>query len=615
MQFNLGLRNYFKVLFPSTALVLLLMLVQPTLAYPYRHYSRTRVSGAIGYFLNLIMDILSQEVMLPGWGYMERQIVPFWVVVLSFAILYAILKPLTNKLPVFKQNKKAGTTFAIALSFMTVLGSRFCSWLYSIIGGFSWSLMVAAIVAIIILVYIAIAWLLKWVPKPQPNQEGKGGIEGIVIGKRNNNDIPIKEAKIVASGPTPRKTKTNSKGHYELENLDVGSYNVEASAPGYESKSKPVDVRANTTSQLNFELEPSTTPTPTPGNEATLIIHLLDSESKELIRENILVEIYNKSNNTKVSEKVTYNGTVTFKLAAGNYYIQAIPDATKSNYMPNGEDVSLNNGETKKIILYLKKKGSPNPPHPRPGPVRPPRINWNDLGRILRRLEKSGIHTIRSFKRVRDSIEEAKEYLRILNEHFNKNPNKVPPKDIRAHLVNVTRNLARTIHALFNSVNKSKLGEKKIFTLIDEKRKELRDYSTELWKKDVEKAQQVDSLLESIHSTENKLKIHYQELETWLDNNKGAVYEYIGIILRKVESVGEELKKLGDKSGNLPTQYKEHFINSFKEINENMQQLSIALSHLFNWYDTWENMIRDITKNIRIARQIYDNIKKSEKRR
>ncbi len=351
MQFNLRLRNYFKVLFPSTALILLLMLVQPTLAYPYRHYSRTRVSGAIGYFLNLIMDILSQEVMLPGWGYMERQIVPFWVVVLSFAILYAILKPLTNKLPVFKQNKKAGTTFAIALSFMTVLGSRFCSWLYSIIGGFSWSLMVAAIVAIIILVYIAIAWLLKWVPKPKPNKEGKGGIEGIVIGKRNNNDIPIKEAKIVASGPTPRETKTNSKGHYKLENLGVGSYNVEASAPGYESKSKPVDVRANTTSQLNFELEPSRTPPP--ENKGHLKVIIIDKNGEPIKKEVIIIEVVDNASRKVVGTSVNNkNGEASFYLAAGDYTVLALP-SWGSNYKRAQRGVSIKAGEKEEVVIKL----------------------------------------------------------------------------------------------------------------------------------------------------------------------------------------------------------------------------------------------------------------------
>jgi len=88
----------------------------------------------------------------------------------------------------------------------------------------------------------------------EEEEELLGTIAGTVT---DSSDEPIEGANVVVEG-TELSATTDGNGDYEIDDVPVGTYTVTASAEGYKSASQEnVEVSDNTTSTVNFTLEPS----------------------------------------------------------------------------------------------------------------------------------------------------------------------------------------------------------------------------------------------------------------------------------------------------------------------------------------------------------------------
>lgn len=87
---------------------------------------------------------------------------------------------------------------------------------------------------------------------------------------------PIEGAMITVSKDSYTKTVySNDQGHYELTNLDPGSYTVEVSADGYQDNSTTADVLAGETEEVNVELVSSEDTGGGGANTLALVIGLV----------------------------------------------------------------------------------------------------------------------------------------------------------------------------------------------------------------------------------------------------------------------------------------------------------------------------------------------------
>ncbi len=83
---------------------------------------------------------------------------------------------------------------------------------------------------------------------------GKGTIQGVIKDATTQN--PIENAEVSVQG-TNLKTTTNAQGQYTIQDVPEGTRTVIATATGYTSQSKSVNVTANTTTTVDFSLTPS----------------------------------------------------------------------------------------------------------------------------------------------------------------------------------------------------------------------------------------------------------------------------------------------------------------------------------------------------------------------
>ena len=77
-------------------------------------------------------------------------------------------------------------------------------------------------------------------------------IYGHVIDKQNGEHLPY--ISIFVKG-TIIGTTTDASGHYFLKNLPIGTLSIEVKSIGYRTVQKEIEVKANSTHELNFELE------------------------------------------------------------------------------------------------------------------------------------------------------------------------------------------------------------------------------------------------------------------------------------------------------------------------------------------------------------------------
>ena len=67
------------------------------------------------------------------------------------------------------------------------------------------------------------------------------------------NGAPVAGASIVCG---TKNTTTNASGQYTIYNVSIGDYNVQASATGYISESKPATITNMQTTTVDFALDP-----------------------------------------------------------------------------------------------------------------------------------------------------------------------------------------------------------------------------------------------------------------------------------------------------------------------------------------------------------------------
>ena len=85
-----------------------------------------------------------------------------------------------------------------------------------------------------------------------PQNGTDANIYGHVIDKQSGEHLPY--ITILVKGTTIGTT-TDASGHYFLKNLPVGTLSIEVQSIGYRTVQKEVEVQANSTHELNFELE------------------------------------------------------------------------------------------------------------------------------------------------------------------------------------------------------------------------------------------------------------------------------------------------------------------------------------------------------------------------
>lgn len=83
--------------------------------------------------------------------------------------------------------------------------------------------------------------------------ETDANIYGHVIDKQSGEHMPY--ATLLVKGTT-LGTTTDATGHYFLKNLPVGKLSIEVRSTGFMTVQKEVETTANSTHELNFELEP-----------------------------------------------------------------------------------------------------------------------------------------------------------------------------------------------------------------------------------------------------------------------------------------------------------------------------------------------------------------------
>ena len=86
------------------------------------------------------------------------------------------------------------------------------------------------------------------------NPETTGSIEGKVMDARNQE--PLSNVTITSS-PSTEVVLTDESGNYKIASIDTGRYTVKAEKDGYQTKSLGINVKENTTSQVQFILEPT----------------------------------------------------------------------------------------------------------------------------------------------------------------------------------------------------------------------------------------------------------------------------------------------------------------------------------------------------------------------
>jgi len=132
------------ILFP-----VLLFLSSFVLAYPYSSGGGL-FGGLETDILETLSRILSFEIRLPGWGnVVPTQVIPLWVLIAMFAVLFSIVYPLTiNVIPIFKEEnaKNSAKAFAIAVSFLVILGTQFPTFFYKYVVGSTGLLIISGII-------------------------------------------------------------------------------------------------------------------------------------------------------------------------------------------------------------------------------------------------------------------------------------------------------------------------------------------------------------------------------------------------------------------------------------------------------------------------------------
>jgi hypothetical protein len=112
---------------------------------------------------NTIMNILNYEIPAPayvvegyGSGYTSYSGLPFWVVILTFMLLFSIIWLASMQVPLFKTQENQGPrkAFVVALSLMTIFATPVVMWILRVIKAFTALTIIAICIAGIYTIYV-----------------------------------------------------------------------------------------------------------------------------------------------------------------------------------------------------------------------------------------------------------------------------------------------------------------------------------------------------------------------------------------------------------------------------------------------------------------------------
>ena len=103
---------------------------------------------------------------------------------------------------------------------------------------------------LILSAWFMLSWIVSYATEAPLTD---ANIVGHVIEKGTDDHIPGVNVRLLG---TSLGATTDVSGHYAIHNIKPGKYDIEASFVGYRSVVKKVDIKANTTLEINFEIEP-----------------------------------------------------------------------------------------------------------------------------------------------------------------------------------------------------------------------------------------------------------------------------------------------------------------------------------------------------------------------
>ena len=124
-----------------------------------------------------------------------------------------------------------------------------------------------------------------------------GTLKGKVVASGSN--APLENVRI-ATNPVSSTVFTDSSGNFTIENILVGDYSVEARTDGYIADFEPATINANVTSNVVFELDPSTA-----NNRPPTAPVLLSPEDNEVLES--IEAIFSWNSTDPEEDPITYS--------------------------------------------------------------------------------------------------------------------------------------------------------------------------------------------------------------------------------------------------------------------------------------------------------------------
>ncbi|GGW58770.1 outer membrane receptor protein involved in Fe transport [Winogradskyella epiphytica] len=185
--------------------------------------------------------------------------------------------------------------------------------------------------------------------------QNTGSVSGKLIDKDFNNE-PLPFANVLVKG-TATGTTSDMDGHFELQNLEVGSHIIVVSYVGYETKEIVVEVQPNKKVTLNVPLGSSSSTldeviikTKTRKESETAL--LLDQKKAVEFKQSIGTEELSRKGVSDVATAVTKTTGISKQEGSGNIYVRGLGDRYNSTTM-NGLPLPSNNPSRKNISLDL----------------------------------------------------------------------------------------------------------------------------------------------------------------------------------------------------------------------------------------------------------------------
>ena len=188
-------------------------------------------------------------------------------------------------------------------------------------------------------------------PVPTPTPPKLGSIAGKVM--KASNSVPIVGAKIVAlqGGKTISQALSLSNGTYQLNGLGVGTYDISASANGFQGEvKKGINVTQNTvTPDVNFKLQEIV-------GVGSVTGRIYASNNKPIYRARVMLKLLASSRRKNLgSGKITWtdrNGGFSYKNVEAGTYLLAVSSQARFAY----KEIAVGNNTNTNVNLVVQKR-------------------------------------------------------------------------------------------------------------------------------------------------------------------------------------------------------------------------------------------------------------------